>query len=247
MIPVVMTGQEIYAAEWRGIVPMRSTRADVVRIFGECSGNETHCKFSLDNEDILIVFSGAECKDVAPDSVVYLRRQLATSSTFTAMKLDKRRFQSFDPSIPRNTSYRGFIDEETGLLVKTFDGAIYEIFNIPTREDRRACPHQYRKPRELLAVSWPHFLTVKLDCPSTAPVAGTKVPIVASSPEGLLILWTWDIRVGRIISGLGTRKIVVDTTGLQGQTVTVTVEGNAGLSLKGTEQCKFNVISPAGN
>lgn len=48
---------EVVGKEWRGIVPLHSTRADVIRLFGNCADRDGGCKFRVGNEEAYIVFS----------------------------------------------------------------------------------------------------------------------------------------------------------------------------------------------
>src|SRR5215211_436625 len=83
------------AEEWRGLSPLRSTRADVVRLFGQCSNEEQWCYFEIENEEILIVFLKPGDCTVAPDTVLSIQRELLKATTFAALGLDTRRFKSF--------------------------------------------------------------------------------------------------------------------------------------------------------
>src|SRR5688500_8624468 len=113
----LMFVQQVTAEEWRGIVPLRSTREDVTRLFGQCSGKENLCEFTLPNEDILIVFSSNDaCPNLPADTVLLIERELRAATTLAGLGLDQRRFKSFDPSWPRKIGYRGYIDEQSGLL-----------------------------------------------------------------------------------------------------------------------------------
>ena len=245
----VITAQEVAAAEWRGLVPLRSTRADVVRLFGECANEKRACVFAIENEDILIVFSGPnECDGMPEGTVLSIQRELQIATTFDALNLDRRRFKSFDPSIPRNMGYRGFIDEKSGLLFKTFRGEVFQINYIAPKEQWQVCRVYYQRPREFVEVITPHVMMVQsVVCPGSSRVAGEKVIIVANYfPTGQRILVSWDISHGQILKGQNTRRIVLDTTGLQGKTVTVTAEVNDGNQHTATGSCSFNV-SPKPN
>ncbi|HEY0367144.1 MAG TPA: hypothetical protein VGC73_11770, partial [Pyrinomonadaceae bacterium] len=116
----VLAARDVAAEEWRGIKPLSSRREDVVRLFGECAGTEELCEFRLDNDEILIQFSGVQsCINVAPATVLSIQRELRRPLAIKTLLVNQRRFKSFDPSMPRNTGYRGFIDEREGLLFKT--------------------------------------------------------------------------------------------------------------------------------
>ena len=116
---LMSAASQVAAEEWHGLTPLRSTRADVVRVFGRCANEEQDCYFSIPNEEILIVFSKPGACGIPPDTVLSIQRELIKETTFAALGLDPRRFKSFDPSWPPGMGYRGYIDEKTGLLLKT--------------------------------------------------------------------------------------------------------------------------------
>lgn len=222
---IVIWAQQTAAEEWRGIKPLSSTRADVVRVFGECSNKEKECEFTLENEDISIDFSSAEnCQRAPADTVLSITRALRNATTVKALGFDKRRFKSFDPSKPRNMGYRAFVDEKAGLLFKTLRGEVFEIYYIAPPTDGQVCSN-YGNIRELLEVAWYHdFKIDSLECPTNA-VDGEKIPIVAHyAITGQRLIPTWITTGGRIVAGQGTRKILLDTTGLAGRVFTVTIE-----------------------
>ena len=235
---------EVGAAEWRGIKPLSSTREDVVRLFGECLGNEEWCEFSTNDEDVIINFSGGNsCNNLPAGTVLSMQRELRNATTFETLQLDKRRFKSFDPAIPRNIGYRGFIDEKSGLLLKTLRGEVFQINYIPPKKDWQVCPAYYRHPRDFVEVVTPHVLVISfVGCPEISPVAGQKVTIKAHYERtgqrfGLL----WETSEGRIIDGQNTGTIVLDTKGLEGKTITITVELNDSSHHTATATCSFQV------
>lgn len=245
-----MAAQQVAAEEWRGIVPLRSTRPDVVRVFNQCSVAEPYCGFTLENEEILIIFSTLEsCNGVPPDTVLSIQRELQNAIPFTALTLDKRRFKAFDPAIPRNMGYRGFIDEKSGLLFKTFLGEVFQFNYIAAKKDWPVCFAYYRNPREFVEVIRPHFQMISsVGCPQTAPIAGEKVVIRADYPRtGQRLLLTWETTDGRILEGQGTGEIVLDTTGLEGKIITVTVELNDGNQHTANAACTFKVSPKTSN
>ena len=250
VLALLIAAQQVAAEEWRGIKPLSSTREDVVRLFGECADKTEWCEFTVDNEDVTIVFSGStNCDNLRPGTVLSVQRELREATTFEALKLDKKRFKSFDPSIPRKRGYRGFIDEKSGLLLKTFGGQVFQINYIPRKQDWPACPDYFRKPREFVAAFVPHVLHVQsLSCPSNNAVAGEKVVIVAHyESTGLRMSFFWVATGGQIVEGQGTRKIVLDTTGLAGKWVTVTFELRESGGYAATGSCAFNVAPKSKN
>lgn len=240
---VGITAQEVAAEEWRGIKPLSSTRSDVVRLFGECSDKENRCEFTFENEIISIDFAKTGNCDGAPtDTVLLIQRVLRDAKTMKALGFDKRRFKSFDPSLPRNMGYRAFVDEKSGLLFKTFQREVFEMYYIPPYSDRQVCRLYYGDAHDLLRVVFDHvFFINAMNCPPTA-LDGEKVVIHADySINGQRQIPTWVTTAGRIVAGQGTRKIVLDTTGLAGKVVTVTIEVNDGSYHTAYGSCSITV------
>lgn len=230
VLAVVLTAQHAAAEEWHGIKPGHSTRADVVRVFGECSDPGKRCEFVFENDEISIDFSTpGNCHSSPPGTVLLIKKVLKDAKTIEALGLDQGRFKSFDPSFPKNSGYRAFVDEQSGLLFKTLRGDVFEIYYIPAKNDELVCTNYYGNYRELLQVVRPHVFWVEnVVCPSNA-VDGERVVIEAFySSYGHRMTPTWLTTGGRIVAGQGTRKILLDTTGLAGKVFTVTVEVNNG-------------------
>ena len=240
----LMSVQQVTAEEWRGIVPLSSTRADVIRLFGQCLGKENLCEFTLTNEDILIVFSRSDIclNNVPPDTVLLVERELRAATTLAALGLDQRRFKSFDPSWPRNIGYRGYIDEQSGLLLKAFKGEIFQIDYIGAKEDRHRCPSYYRKPRDFVQAIAEHAPIVTIRCPKDNPTAGERIALIADHQRsGLRIFLEWHVSGGRIVEGQNTRHILVDTTDLGGQAIKVTVERSDTLHHVSFASCNIQI------
>jgi hypothetical protein len=224
---MTVTAAHVKAEGWRGIVPLHSTREDVVRLLGQCSDEVERCVFSLPTEDVYIAFSAREaCSHELPaGTVLLIERELLTATSLLALNLDKRRFKIFDPSWPRNIGYRGYIDEKAGLILKAFNGGIFQIDYIATAEDRRLCPAYYREPRQFVQVVREHVPVVSVSCPPDTLTAGEPIRfIVQHTLSGLRMTFGWHLSAGKIIDGQGRRQITVDTTGLEGQTIVATVE-----------------------
>jgi len=247
LVLVIVTAQRVEAEEWRGLAPLKSTRADVMRVFNECKDQQGSCEFAIDNEDITIEFAGVQnCAGVPVDTVLSIQRDLRHETTLEALGFDKHRFKSFDPSTPQKLGYRAFIDEQAGLLLKSLRGQIFQINYIATEKERSACPNYYSDPRAFVEVFLPHFQIVNsVECPQNSPVAGEKVPIVATyTRTGQRILLTWHSTGGRVIEGPTSRNILLDTAGLAGKEVTVTVELSDGSQHTASGSCSFSVSPP---
>jgi hypothetical protein len=78
--------------------------------------------------------------------------------------------------------------------------------------------------------------TISVSCPSEVD-AGAPITITSSGGDGN-VTYNWSISAGTITSGQGTSSIVVDTTGLAGQSVTATLEvGGLDPSCSRTASC----------
>jgi len=224
---LIVTADLCVAAEWRGIVPIRSTRADVVRLFNRCEERTEQCTFNFGNQKVSLVFSGWQhsfsgCpKSVPDDTVLLVRAHFNQPVAQKEFEPNLNQFKGFNPGGKGN---RAYIDEKVGLLVQSHDGSVIEVIYIATREDQSYCPRYYENPRDFVGIVevghvWP---VVTVSCPPTSPRAGSKATFVSVSDDYDSIHWT--ITEGAILSGQGTREITVDTTGLAGKKITATVE-----------------------
>ena len=200
----------------------------------------------LPNEEIYITLSSNErCSESVPiHTVLMIERHLQNGTTLTALGLDKRRFKSFNPWTPQRKEYRAYIDEESGLILKSFQGEIFQINYIPPKNERRVCGGYYQKPKEFVEVTPEHVPYVFIRCPKSPVIAGDKIAITANhAPTGQRNFFLWVSSGGKIIEGQNTKRIILDTTGLNGPTINVTVERHDGMQGRMTDQCVIS-ISP---
>jgi hypothetical protein len=82
---------------------------------------------------------------------------------------------------------------------------------------------------------------VTLNCPPSTLEAGSKLTLTANIGADDELRFLWRIRVGKILAGQGTPTITVDTTGLAGQTIPVSVEVNNGNGLVAIANCAVQI------
>jgi hypothetical protein len=230
MFALIGAAQSISAAEWRGIVPLHSSRADIVRIFDVCGDNKKRCYFSLEDQNVQIVFSGWQgsysgCPNSVPkDTVLLVRVGLKKEIPIKDLKLNLKTFRAFDPSDPSGIGYRAYIDETSGLIIKAYRGQVVGFVYIASREDQALCPRFYETPREFVTVVPRHLPPlITLMCPPDGVHAGSRITFVANTIDNYdSVLWT--LSEGAIVQGQGTREITVDTTGLDGRKISATVQ-----------------------
>jgi hypothetical protein len=131
---LVVAPSELLARDWRGLVPLRSTRENIVKLFGQCTDAESVCDFRHKNEDVHIVFSSrllefadsdSECAGTLPlDTVLLIEIKPTVTYRMADLHIDRRAFTVFDPASPPGlgykVGYKAYIDEKAGLVVNTF-------------------------------------------------------------------------------------------------------------------------------
>ncbi|HKY30407.1 MAG TPA: hypothetical protein VJM12_20915 [Pyrinomonadaceae bacterium] len=237
-----------YARDWRGIVPLRSTRADVVRIFNQCSDQREACAFSLDREDVFILFSGGLTKEYArcsrslnPETVMFVQVEPRTKLKLDVLKIRKKTLEAF-PSTTTHRDIRSYRSND-GLLVSTFGGTILQLFYLGAVPDEHPCARYYDEPELFIQTFVAHYTTVLIHCPSEAK-AGSSMSLNAEAgifkpKRGP----TWSVSAGRIASGQHTYTIVVDTTGLALQTIQVTAEIADAFGHTATHTCRIQIVA----
>jgi hypothetical protein len=99
---LTITFQQVRAKEWRGIVPLKSTRADVERRFGK---PDKWGGYQVADETVSFDYSEGPCRDLyqtlekdnckcwlAPDTVVSIFVEPTVKRTFSILKLDVTKF-----------------------------------------------------------------------------------------------------------------------------------------------------------
>jgi hypothetical protein len=137
------------AKDWRGIVPLKSTKADVERLFGPPTG--TLPTYYLPENTVY--FSYAECGcgetcqnnnwNVPPGTVTSIYVGLKGVVKLADLKLDLTRFQEWpgDYDVPGSFVY---VDKEEGFAVEGGGEFASALIYMPgAKDDRLRCP---RKP-----------------------------------------------------------------------------------------------------
>jgi hypothetical protein len=114
-------------------------------------------KYSLEQEEVYISFSSwgsaSECATRLPiGTVLEISITPKTELHLSYLKLDESKLIKFDPSTPPNIGYEGYIDEEEGIVIRTFKGKIDKINYIPSAADRQFCPDSYKNLKESISI-----------------------------------------------------------------------------------------------
>jgi hypothetical protein len=248
LLTLLPLGKEALSKSWRGITPLRSTRADVVRQFGKCSDREEYCGFEIGNEDVSIEFlddmprQEYKCdKSLPANAVLLIRVEPIKPLRFSSLKINKRTLKSFDLAYP---DYKAYINNDQGVIISVYKGEVLKVGYFASARDVSFCPTYYEDPESFVrtfSCSLPP--TVSLVCPSTEPKDGDRIELVANAPVEDNFLFTWMVTNGKIIEGQGTRRIVVDATGVGGSMITATVEMNDGNQHTASSSCTIKVVA----
>ena len=159
-----------YAKEWRGIIPMRSTRADVEMLLGEppappkdgsrqYTWNKGRSIYFLDEGEVYIIYAEAEipaavdCLARIPAGTV-LMIQITPKNNLALIDvpIDETKFRKFDPSTPPNIGYAAYINEQEGLIIRTFESRVEQIIYIASAPDKGLCPTYHQNSESLVHV-----------------------------------------------------------------------------------------------
>jgi hypothetical protein len=231
MLLLVVASEYSVAKEWRGITPLRSTRADVVRLLNQCSEQKEACAFTLNDEDVYILFSGgltdeyAGCSKMLPaETVMFIDVEPKATPKIKSLNLDKKKFRTFNPAEPYKMDLKGYWNESDGLLINTLRGEVIEIDYLASAADKSRCLSFYEEPESFIRVIPVHVPLIIVDSSVESAIAGEKVTFAAFANVNAKRGYTWTVSTGKILSGQFTHKITVDTSGLAGQTVVATAE-----------------------
>src|SRR4030095_3680182 len=241
----------VEAKPWRGVEPLRSTRADVIRLFNQCKDDLHICSFELEREHVSIYFSRPlhtgltryTCVKELPLGTV-LRIEVVPKGSLRFSKKDfgQNRPKSFDHSPRRTRNFKAYLDKKSGILINTQQGKVAEMIYFATSSDSHLCQSYYMNPEEFIAVE--HFgmpPLVSLDCPKTAQES--EISLTAHTYDDPELLFLWNVSAGKVVKGQYTDTVTIDVAGLSGQTIEVITEVFSKSGLDTVATCKIRIHS----
>jgi hypothetical protein len=214
-----------FAAEWKGIIPGVSTRPDVVRLFQRCSDRRVPCAFDFDGDQIRIVFSGMvqsyfyQCTKRLPTDTVLVVE--VTPRTPVALK-HLRRGRDLR-KLGTQSRISAYVDERSGLVLKTVGHQVVQVNYVAAAADRRRCEDYYAHPIEFVRIVT-HCPPITLEGASAMVTAGDVVTFQANVQPDPKMTLNWTLSGGRVVAQ-EDRRISIDTTGLAGKSLKLTVQG----------------------
>lgn len=143
------------AKPWRGIVPLKSTRAEVERLLGPSTGEPP--TYYLPENTVYIQYSkcrcGDKCKDddwnVAPGTVTLIRVEVKGLVKLADLKLDLTHFkrQPGDDDLPDHFYY---VNKKEGFSIEVGRGYVGSyIYEPPAKDNYRHCPGYSKNKQKL--------------------------------------------------------------------------------------------------
>ena len=158
-------GTAFHYNDWRGIVPLHSTKADVERLLGPppprpkdgtrlYTPGPASSHYFFENEDVQIVYMTDElaertgCSAFPVDMVIGILVTLKNHPPLHDLGIDKNKFVTHDPSEPPNLGFLAYVDNKDGVSICTGAGKVWEILYYGQARDRQVCPNFNGDPTE---------------------------------------------------------------------------------------------------
>lgn len=209
------------AKEWRGIVPLHTTRAGVVAILG--APNAEYGRYDFENENATIFYVTHTCSEggawnVPFDTVEHISVYPKGGLKLSDLRINLKEYEKYV-----NEHRTIYYNKREGIQYATIEpsGQVMEIYYQPAAADENLrCPNPHP----------PLTCNTHYDpCPmawikeETETCTGSERKLVASvgglDPNDKLT-FTWTVSDGEITDGQGTYSATVDTSSAGGKPIT---------------------------
>jgi hypothetical protein len=143
------SGTTALAKQWRGIVPLRSTKSDVVRLLNKCTDAKDACFFATDSEDVYILFSSGlkeestQCgSNLLPETVIFIEVRPHAPLTLNGLRLDKRQLEAFNVPASVERRLKAYRTKD-GLIASTLLNRVLQLDYIAAPNTDGACRDYY--------------------------------------------------------------------------------------------------------
>ena len=162
---VLLGSSTITAKDWRGILPMHSTREDVIALLGPPPAQEqpsnksqaSSLRYSLDEGQVYIAFADEDfrkeknCNAIRAGTVLMIQ-VTPTDLLLSSLNFDDKKFRKFDPSTPPDIGFEGFIDNDEGLVIRAYKGKVDAMIYFASTTDRARCPEYQENPESMVQI-----------------------------------------------------------------------------------------------
>jgi hypothetical protein len=232
------------AKDWRGIVPLYSTRADVERLLGK--PNAKFDRYDIGDEVADITYSSGTCANgwnVTKDTVILISVTYHRTLRLSDLQIDLSKFERAPD--PYTTNHIYYNNGEEGIRYVVSEGVgptrgtILNVYYEPSRKDMHLfCPSKdddTKDPGPLMT----HCPMITIGCKDRGPLPVTFSVIYSPPIEKVSFKWT--VSEGTIIEGQGTPAITVTApAGVKKITATVLIDGFP-KGCSNTESCSTDV------
>lgn len=209
------------AKEWRGIVPLHTTRAGVVALLGE--PNAEYGRYDFEDETADIFYAAHTCSEggawnVPFDTVtsisVYPKGKLKLSD----LQINLKEYEKYVG--PHRTSY---YNKREGIRYETIEpsGEVMEIYYEPAATDENLrCPNPTPTPTcknnyDVCPMAW-----IKEGTETCTGSVRKLVATVGGLDPNDKLTFNWTVSDGEITDGQGTSAVTIDTASAGGKPVT---------------------------
>jgi hypothetical protein len=149
VVLVFFASSSTMGGEWHGIVPLHSTRADVLRTLGE--PNSKYGRYLIDGEEATFIYTGDPCStgwNVPSDTVRLISVTVNKSLKLSDLKIDFSKYgRARDPFV---TSHVYYTNREEGIRYEVFEGLnkkeVLQVYFEPTSKDQALLRCQKKQP-----------------------------------------------------------------------------------------------------
>jgi len=134
------------AKEWRGIVPLHSTRADVERLLGQPKAD--FWDYDFEEERAHITYSERSCQEGLPhgwnvpkDTVVEIYTVPKKDQSLSEVLLPGKDYRQVRAA---HTPHIDYIDADEGLRYTVVEGMVQNITYLPSAKDKRLACGEYK-------------------------------------------------------------------------------------------------------
>lgn len=133
---MLVAAVNVAAKDWRGLLPMHSTRADVKNLLGPAGDDWV---YSLDDATVSFTFAGkASCEGVAEGTLLVISVRPNNQMTLPNLSLDENNLRRFNIA-DDNPDLVGLIDEQQGVVVRVATKFVEKVVYVPSLSERPRC------------------------------------------------------------------------------------------------------------
>ena len=128
------------------MLPMHSTRADVISLLGPAPNPSTdRLLYSLEDAQVLFMFAdkkylaSGDCEGVPEGTLLAIWVRPKQEMSLVSLNLNESALKRFNPA-DSNSDLIGLVDEEQGIVVRVATQFVEEVVYIPSLNDRSRCP-----------------------------------------------------------------------------------------------------------